>query len=100
MEKMMNLLTKAAVSLAATSMIAEPVAAATAFDGARSTSAVSKKNGLEWGSSWIIAVLAVAAIIRGIIIAAENDRSEEDKYELQSLMHSSQSVSCLQTNNT
>jgi hypothetical protein len=75
MEKMMNLLTKAAVSLAATSMIAAPVAAsaATAFDGARSTSAVSKKNGLEGGSSWIIAVLAVAAIIGGIIIAADND---------------------------
>src|SRR3546814_2913709 len=96
-EKTMNLLTKAAVSLAATSMIAAPVAAsaATAFDGARSTSAVTKKNGLEGGSSWIIAILAIAAIIGGIIIAADNDshtRTEEHPYELQSLMRISYAV--------
>ncbi|SNS26099.1 hypothetical protein KNJ79_15045 [Sphingopyxis indica] len=70
----MNLLTKAAVSLAATSMIAAPVAAsaAPAVDGARATSTASGQNSLE-GSSWIIAVLAAAAIIGGIIIAADND---------------------------
>src|SRR3546814_20415081 len=70
----MNSLKKAAAALAATSMVATPVAAsaATAFDGARSASAVSKKNGLEGGSIWIIAVLAVAAIIGGNIIAADN----------------------------
>ena len=74
----MNSLKKAAAALAATSMVATPVAAsaATAFDGARSASAVSKKNGLEGGSSWIIAVLAVAAVIGGIILISDNDKDE------------------------
>lgn len=67
----MNLLKKAAISLAATSMIAAPVAAS-AFEGARSVSTVDGQSELE-GSSWIIAVIALAAVIGGIIIASDND---------------------------
>lgn len=72
----MNLLKKAAISLAATSMIAAPVAAsaapAVAFDGTRATSTVEGESKLT-GSSWIIAILALAAIIGGIILATDNN---------------------------
>lgn len=76
----MNLLKKAAVSLAATSMIVAPVAASAApavsavsFDDARAVSTAEGQSQLDGGASWIIAVLALAAIIGGIIIAADNN---------------------------
>jgi hypothetical protein len=79
MEKMMNLLKKAAISLAATSMIAAPVAASAApaisavsFNDVRAVSAVEGESDLN-GSSWIIALLALLAIIGGIVIAAGNN---------------------------
>lgn len=74
-EKKMNLLKKAAISLAATSMIAAPVAAsaAPAFDATRATSTVDGESELEGSTSWIIAILALAAIIGGIIIASDNN---------------------------
>ena len=74
----MNFLKKAAVSLAATSMIAAPVvasaapAAAASFDNVGAVSTVEGQSELE-GSSWIIALLALAAIIGGIVIAAGNN---------------------------
>ncbi len=70
----MNLLKKAAISLAATSMVAAPVAAsaATSLESARATSTMDGESQLE-GSSWIIALVALAAIIGGIIIASDND---------------------------
>lgn len=70
----MNLLKKAAISLAATSMVVAPVAAsaATSLDSARATSTMGGESQLE-GSSWIIALVALAAIIGGIIIASDND---------------------------
>jgi hypothetical protein len=69
---MMNLLKKAAISLAATSMIVAPVAASAA-PAARAASAVDGQSELEGSTSWIIAVLALAAIIGGIIIASDNN---------------------------
>lgn len=75
----MNFLKKAAISLAATSMIAAPVAASAApaissvsFSDVSAVSSVDGQSELE-GSSWIIALLALAAIIGGIIIAAGNN---------------------------
>lgn len=73
----MNLLKKAAVSLAATSMIAAPVVAsaapaAGAFDGARATSTAEGESELT-GSGWIIGLLALAAIVVGIVIASDNN---------------------------
>ena len=75
----MNLLKKAAISLAATSMIAAPVAASAApaisavsFNDVRAVSAVEGESDLN-GSSWIIALLALLAIIGGIVIAAGNN---------------------------
>ena len=71
----MNLLKKAAISLAATSMIAAPVAAsaATSLDSARANSALAGESELEGGTSWIIAILALAAIVGGIILASDNN---------------------------
>ena len=73
-EKKMNLLKKAAISLAATSMVAAPVAAsaATSLDSARATSNVDGKSELS-GSGWIIGLVALVAIIGGIIIASDNN---------------------------
>jgi hypothetical protein len=79
MEKTMNFLKKAAISLAATSMIAAPVAASAApaissvsFSDVSAVSSVDGQSELE-GSTWIIALLAFAAIIGGIVIAAGNN---------------------------
>ncbi|MGQ0277712.1 MULTISPECIES: hypothetical protein [Sphingopyxis] len=72
-ENKMNLLKKAAISLAATSMLAAPIAAsAQSFDSARANSELNGESKLE-GSGWIIAVVALAAIIGGIIIASDNN---------------------------
>lgn len=75
----MNFLKKAAISLAATSMIAAPVAASAApaissvsFSDVSAVSSVDGQSEME-GSSWIIALLALAAIIGGIVIAAGNN---------------------------
>ena len=71
----MNLLKKAAISLAATSMVVARVAAsaATSLDSARATSALGGESELEGSTSWIIAIVALAAIIGGIIIASDNN---------------------------
>jgi len=65
----MNLLKKAAISLAATSMIAAPVAAS----AAPAVSAVEGQSELEGSTSWILALLALVAIVGGIIIATGNN---------------------------
>lgn len=75
----MTFLKKAAVSLAATSMILAPVAASAApaaaasFDGLRSASAVDGQSELEGSTSWIIAILALAAVVGGIVLASDNN---------------------------
>jgi hypothetical protein len=66
----MNLLKKAAVSLAAMSMIAAPVAASAQT---RATSDVAGESELEGSTSWIIAIVALVAIVGGIIIASDNN---------------------------
>ena len=66
----MNLLKKAAISLAATSMIAAPVVASAA---PRAASTVEGQSELEGSTSWIIAVLALVAVVGGIIIASDNN---------------------------
>ncbi|MDO9368319.1 MAG: hypothetical protein Q7T68_07100 [Sphingopyxis sp.] len=69
---MMNLLKKAAISLAATSMVVAPVAA-TAAPAARAASVVDGQSELEGSTSWILALLALAAIIGGIVLASDNN---------------------------
>lgn len=68
----MNLLKKTAVSLAATSLIAAPVAASAA-QSVRAASAVAGQSELEGESGWIVWVLAAAAIIGGIILLTDGD---------------------------
>ena len=70
----MNLLKKVAISLAATSMVAAPVAAsaATSLESARATSNLDGKSELS-GSGWIIGLIALIAIVGGIIIASDNN---------------------------
>jgi hypothetical protein len=69
----MKMLKKAAIAAAALSMVAAPAAAsANQFDGLRADSAVSDEFAMgEGGSSWILILLAGAAIIGGIVIAAD-----------------------------
>lgn len=74
----MNLLKKAAVSLAATSMVVAPVAASAAtavasVDGARSVSTVQGKNELLGGSGWLIGLLALVAIVGAVVVATGNN---------------------------
>ena len=74
----MNLLKKAAVSLAATSMVLSPVAAsaAPALDGARAVSVTEGENALE-GASWIAIVLGLAIIAGGIWLVVDGDNDDE-----------------------
>ncbi|NIJ38250.1 hypothetical protein FHR22_002961 [Sphingopyxis panaciterrae] len=71
----MNLMKKAAISLAATSMILAPVAASAApsVDGARATSTVAGESELDGSSGWLLGLLALAAIIGGIFLLADNN---------------------------
>jgi len=66
----MNLFKKAAVSLAAVSMVAAPVVASAQT---RATSDVAGESELEGSTSWIIAIVALAAIVGGIILATDNN---------------------------
>ncbi|WP_137754444.1 hypothetical protein [Sphingopyxis sp. L1A2A] len=65
---------KAAISIAATSMILSPVAAsaAPAFDGARAVSAIEGENELE-GANWLPILLGLAIIAGGIWLAVDGD---------------------------
>ena len=66
----MNLFKKAAVSLAAVSMVAAPVVASAQT---RATSDVAGESELEGSTSWIIAIVALAAIVGGIILVTDNN---------------------------
>lgn len=68
----MNLFKKTAVSLAATSMIAAPVAASAA-QGVRAASAVEGQSELEGETSWIVIALAAVGIIVGIVLLTDGD---------------------------
>ncbi|APW72590.1 hypothetical protein C3E99_08875 [Sphingopyxis sp. MG] len=76
MEDFMRYLSKAAVCLAAFSMVAAPVAvsAAPAFDGARAVSSSEENSEFAGGASWIIGLIGLAAGIAVMIaIADDND---------------------------
>ena len=68
----MNLLKKAAVSLAAISMVAAPVAASAA-QNVRAASTVEGQSELEGENSWILIALAAVGIIVGIVLLTNGD---------------------------
>ncbi|WP_338425245.1 hypothetical protein [Sphingopyxis kveilinensis] len=63
---------KAAISLAALSVIAAPVAASAA-SGVRAESATSGASELEGNSSWIIGLLGLLAGITAMVLIADDD---------------------------
>lgn len=69
----MNLFKKAAVSLAATSLVMAPVAASAA-QSVRAVSAVEGQSELEGESSWILIALAAVGIIVGIVLLTDDDK--------------------------
>jgi len=75
----MNILKKAAIALAATSVAVTPVVAsaapAAAFDGARSTSAVDGQSEMEGDSTWLYALLALAAVV-GIVLLVDGGNDD------------------------
>lgn len=69
---------KAAISIAATSMILSPVAAsaAPALDSVSAVSVTDGQNELE-GANWIPMVLALAIIAGGVWLALDDDNDDE-----------------------
>lgn len=74
----MNLLKKAAIAFAATSMVLAPVAAsaAPALGAARAGSVADGQNELE-GASWIAIVLGLAIIAGGIWLVVDGNDDDE-----------------------
>ncbi len=70
----MNLFKKAAVSLAATSLLAAPVAASAA-QSVRAASTVEGQSELEGETSWIVIALAAVGIIAAIVLLTDGDDS-------------------------
>jgi len=70
----MNVFKKAAVCLAATSMIAAPVAASAA-PAASAVSTVAGESELEGNTSWIILALAAVGIVVSIVLLTDGDDS-------------------------
>ncbi|MCW5647861.1 MAG: hypothetical protein KIT23_11670 [Sphingopyxis sp.] len=68
----MNLFKKAAVSLAATSLVMAPVAASAA-QSVRAASVVEGQSELE-GSNWLLIALAIAAVVVGIVLLTDDDK--------------------------
>lgn len=68
----MNLFKKAAVSLAATSMIVAPVAASAA-QSVRAPSIVEGQSELEGETSWILIALAAVGIVAAIVLLTDGD---------------------------
>lgn len=69
----MNILKKTAISLAALSVIAAPVAASAASSAPRAASAVDGASELEGNSSWIIGLVGLLVGVGAIILVADND---------------------------
>lgn len=69
---------KAAISVAATSMILSPVAAsaARAVDGTRATTSTDGQNELE-GSNWLPILLGLAIIAGGIWLVVDDNNDDE-----------------------
>lgn len=74
----MNLLKKAAISFAATSMVFAPVAAsaAPALDAARAGSVTEGQNELE-GANWIAILLGLAIVAGGIWLVIDGNDDDE-----------------------
>jgi len=74
----MTLFRKAAISLAAVSLIAAPVAAsaASALGGARATSDRGQSE-LEGNSSWLIGLAGLLAGITAIILIADDNNDND-----------------------
>ncbi|MDR7060399.1 MULTISPECIES: hypothetical protein [unclassified Sphingopyxis] len=68
----MSILKKAAISFAALSVIAAPVAASAA-GVTRAASAAGGENELEGNSSWIIGLVGLLVGIGAIILVADKD---------------------------
>lgn len=68
----MSILRKAAISIAALSMIAAPVAASAA-GSARAASVAGGQSDLEGNSSWIIGLVGLLVGIGAIILVADKD---------------------------
>ncbi|KGB53877.1 hypothetical protein FG91_02121 [Sphingopyxis sp. LC81] len=68
----MSILKKAAISFAALSVIAAPVAASAA-GAARAASAAGGESELEGNSSWIIGLVGLLVGIGAIILVADKD---------------------------
>lgn len=72
----MKILKKAAVALAATSMLVAPVAVSAApLADLRVISAVEGENDVA-GASWVLILLAVAAAIGAIVVIADGSDDE------------------------
>ena len=74
----MNVLKKAAISVAATAMMVTPMAASAApsSGGARAVSVTESENQLE-GGSWVAIVLGLAIIGGGIWLLVDDDGDDE-----------------------
>ena len=68
----MHIFKKAAISLAAISVVAAPVAASAA-SGVRATSTATGASELEGNSSWIIGLIGLLAGVTAIILIADDD---------------------------
>ncbi len=74
----MNLLKKTAIGLAATSMIAAPVAASAtqSVDGIRAPATLAGGNELEGNAGWIaMAVLAIGIVVSIVILTNDDGDS-------------------------
>ena len=75
MENDMSMLKMAAISFAAISMVAAPVAAsaASAMGGVGAVSVADGENELEGNSSWIIGLVGLLVGVGAIILIADKD---------------------------
>ena len=69
----MNLWKKTAISFAAMSVVAAPVAASAASSAPRAASVAAGANELEGNSSWIIGLVGLLVGVGAIILVADND---------------------------
>lgn len=69
----MNLWKKTAISFAALSVVAAPVAASAASSAPRAASVAADANELEGNSSWIIGLVGLLVGVGAIILVANND---------------------------
>ena len=68
----MSMVRKAAISLAALSVVAAPVAASAA-SSVRAASVASGTSELEGNASWVVGLIGLLAGITAMVLVAEND---------------------------